>query len=716
MKKNHYVLAALLIFAAGLPAAIFGTPSACVLIDCEGRVEFSRQGGAWQPAAGGAGLDFGDRVRTGEYSRAAVRLPNESLLRIDELSTVKLEPPKGAERANVGLEKGALYFFSRSKKAELDLATPTANGAIRGTEFEVHLEDGGATVMSLFEGAVDLSNAAGTVSLTGGEQGTARPGAPPEKTVMVEAANIIQWALYYPGVLDADEIPFSGQERSVLAASLSAYRKGNLKQALAQYPEDRKNPGSAAVRIYRAGLLLTVGQVDEAQALCAQAGGAAAFAGAVREVIAAVKGQTDKTGPEPKTASQWLARSYLLQAKGELPRALAAAKKAAEMSSRFGFARARLGELLFSFGSGGEALDALDGSLELAPENPQALALKGFILAGENNFGEAAGAFGSALDLDAALGNAWLGRGLTAIRQNRLDEGREDLQAAAIHEPNRAFLRSYLAKANADAEDYTAAEKELGVAIRLDPEDPTPYLYSAILNQRRHRYNDAIRDLEKSIELNDNRRVYRSKFLLDQDSAVRKANLAAIYKNAGMTAISVREASQAVEDDFTNYSAHLFLANSFEALRDPSRFHLRWETAWTNELLLANLFAPASAGTLSPNVSLREYSALFERTGFGLNAQTTYLTHGNFRQVLSHYGLLGGTSYTLDFDFHGFDGDLQVVEAISQGTTQAAADAHEQEFHGANSAIVPVESGRLVNPNFGKMTHLGLETDAVDPS
>jgi len=32
--------------------------------------------------------------------------------------------------------------------------------------------------------------------------------------------------------------------------------------------------------------------------------------------------------------------------------------------------------------------------------------------------------------------------------------------------------------------------------------------------------NDAVRDLEKSKEMNENRRIYRSKLLLDQDRAV----------------------------------------------------------------------------------------------------------------------------------------------------------------------------------------------------
>src|SRR5206468_136878 len=121
----------------------------------------------------------------------------------------------------------------------------------------------------------------------------------------------------------------------------------------------------------------------------------------------------------------------------------------------------------------------------------------------------------------------------------------------------------------------------------------------ALLNQQNNRINEAVRDLEKSQELNENRNVYRSQLLLDQDRAVRSANLANIYRDAGMFDVSVREAARAVNADYANYSAHLFLANSYDQLRDPNRINLRYEAPAESEYLIANLLAPVGAGTLS---------------------------------------------------------------------------------------------------------------------
>jgi hypothetical protein len=55
----------------------------------------------------------------------------------------------------------------------------------------------------------------------------------------------------------------------------------------------------------------------------------------------------------------------------------------------------------------------------------------------------------------------------------------------------------------------------------LDPHDPTPWFYEAILKQTTNRPVGALHDLQRAIALNDNRAVYRSSLLLDEDFAAR---------------------------------------------------------------------------------------------------------------------------------------------------------------------------------------------------
>ena len=238
------------------------------------------------------------------------------------------------------------------------------------------------------------------------------------------------------------------------------------------------------------------------------------------------------------------------------------------------------------------------------------------------------------------------------------------MEAAAASEPERSLLRSYLGKAYYDSAGWwaqdgrlkTNAVTQLELAEALDPNDPTPRLYSALLDQQQNRINEAITNLEQSAILNANRQVYRSQLLLDQDRAVRGANLAAIYRDAGMDEVSVREAARAVNSDYANYSAHLFLANSYDALRDPTLITLRYDRVWYNELLVANLLAPVGAGSLSQYTSQQEYSRLFDRDALRLSSSTTYTSRGDWQQTASQFGTSGNTSYSLDVAYQSQNG------------------------------------------------------------
>jgi Flp pilus assembly protein TadD len=492
--------------------------------------------------------------------------------------------------------------------------------------------------------------------LASDEQALVTKGQAPQKSPLIEAVNVIQWTLYYPAILDVDELDLSGGAQEALAASLAAYRTGDLVLALAQYPENRSAAGDAE-SVYLAALYLSVGRVAAAQELLGHAAPgsrAAALGGALQEMIATVKGQPwNRSGPRT-LGTEWMAGSYAAQARHDLSEALSMARNAAAASPKSGFAQERVAELEFSFGHAAAALAALKRSLELSPRNAEALALKGFALSAQNKLKEAMVYFEEAIKADGTLANGWLGRGLIRIKRNQVEAGRQDLETAAALEPNRAFLRSYLGKAwSMDRYfQYTwnshLAEKEFGRAMRLDPNDPTAWLYSALFEDQRNMINQAIRDLEHSEDLNGNRALYRSKFLLDQDQAVRSANLALIYEDAGFSDVATREATRSVEDNYANYSAHLFLADSYDALIDPKKSNVRYETPWEDELLLANLLSPINAGVLSGNVSQQEYSSMFEANRVGVLNQTEYFSRGAWLENGSQFGLFGDFAYSLE--------------------------------------------------------------------
>ena len=623
------------------------------IVSVEGTVMWALAGGAqWEAAGTNQTLQAGDRLRTGADSRAAVQFSGQSVKRLGQLTTLTIAAPEGQGKAAFEMEKGKLFFKSWEPPNQIRFKTRTVSGAIRGTEFTLEVAEDGRTTLTLINGAVDLENAAGKLALQSGEEATVAVGEAPRKAPALSAQKAIQWCLYYPGVLDVDDLDLPDP---ALAASLAAYREGDLRGALAAWPAGRE-PRGAAEQLYRAALALSVGQVTEAERRLLAAAVTEErhrrVAGALRQIIAAVQFEKRPVLASPTTATEWLAESYMEQSQSRLAAALTAARRAAELNPRFGFAQARLAELEFGFGRTATALAALDRGLELSPRNGQALALRGFLLAAAGKHTESEAAFDQAIAVDSALANAWLGRGLAKIRRGERLAGRADLQVAATLEPNRALLRSYLGKAFQHTGERTLAAKELGLARRLDPGDPTAALYSALLNHQQDRIAEAIRDLEESVRLNDNRAVYRSRLLLDQDQAVRGANLANIYESAGMREVSLRESARSVMFDYANYSAHLNLASSYNVLRDPTRFNLRNETEWSSESLIAGLLAPPGAGSLSQNYSQNEYARAFAQPRLGLNSSTEYFSDAQeVRQTASQFGHKDGTSYAFDLDY-----------------------------------------------------------------
>src|ERR1043166_349581 len=281
------------------------------LLTIEGKVEALRAGAKdWIAAQTNQIPRVNDRVRPAIKSRATIRLSDQSVLRLNQLTTIEIQPVPPGKKAVLDLKAGAAYFYNREGAGQTEFRTPAASGAIRGTEFHLAVAEDGRTVLTLLDGEVDLKNDLGGVDLTSGEQAIVEPGKAPRKTAMVDALNIIQWSLYYPGVIDADELLLSADEQKALGNSLAAYRSGELLKALAEYPANAASLNSPAVKLYVAALDLAVGQVDDAEKILNDFSGGPAplvrIADSLRQIVATVKFQTWARTAPPQTATEWL--------------------------------------------------------------------------------------------------------------------------------------------------------------------------------------------------------------------------------------------------------------------------------------------------------------------------------------------------------------------------------------------------------------------------
>ena len=648
-------------------AAAAQTNSASALIEAAGRVEFfTATATNWQAASVGLALRDGDKVRTRSQSRAAVQLSDRSVVRLDELTTLEILPPRNAEKKRFGLSQGALYFFNREKPADVEFDTPLAAGAIRGTEFLLEANEQSGVHLALMDGLVSLKSATEEINLQRGEDLRLEAGKPAQKTALVNATAKIQWALYYPGIVNLDELQFNSAEQSALADALKNYRAGDLLAAFVAWPESQ-TVSSDSAKVLHAQLVLAVGRVNEVEKFLT---GIAEHPAAValRELIAVTRNDSESRPParlvddaagragDRRSASELVADSYAFQSSADLANARAAAKLAVELAPNFGFAHARLAELEFAFGNRRAALTELDRALQLSPRLAAAHALQGFVRLDSGDAKSAQQSFNHARELDAALGSAWLGRGLCLLRERNFSEARAAFQAAAALEPQRSLFRSYLGKAASEVGDGKLAEKEFRLAKELDANDPTPWLYSALHLWQENKLNAAIRDLETSYDKNDNRAAFRSRELLDDDKSVRSANLAVIYDDAGLTEVSRHIATRAVSESYANFSGHLFLANSYQTEQDLNRFDLRLETARQSELLTANLLAPPGAGNLSQVLSQSDRLRFFDQQPFGVSSLTSYGSRGDWSETATVFGSTGGFSYAFDTVYQSLNG------------------------------------------------------------
>jgi tetratricopeptide (TPR) repeat protein len=481
-------------------------------------------------------------MRVQDRSRADVALANESVLRLNANTAMTFEAAEEKRSSLVRLFKGAAHFFSRRPRS-LEVHTPFTVAGVRGTEFYISVEDT-KTLLSIFSGQVVASNAAGSLALSSGQSAVAEPGKAPVRRVVARPRDAVQWALYYPPVIYAqpDQLKAGVDWERQVGTSMELYLQGDIQKAfdaIAQVPDTVREPRFLT---YRASLLLAVGQVEEANADIARAlhlNPNDSDALSLQTIIAVVQNEKDKAievaqkavEADANSATAQIALSYAQQARFNLDGARASLEQAVQLDPANALAWARLAELHASFGDLGKALKAAQEAVVLEPNLARTQTVLGFAHLTRVETEKAKAAFERAIMLDQADPLPRLGMGLAIIRDGNVTVGGRELEIAASLDPNNSLIRSYLGKAYYEEKRGALDEREFDMAKQLDPKDPTPWFYSAIAKQTTNRPVDALQDMQKAIELNDNRAVYRSKLLLDSDLAARSASQARIYSD-----------------------------------------------------------------------------------------------------------------------------------------------------------------------------------------
>lgn len=623
--------------------------SVATLYSKEGKVEarFGVQQTKWESVEEDSEFQVTDSLRVGPQSRAGVMFVDGMLIRLKSYSFLRFDSYSADAPAEgeVHLEKGEAYVLSRKDRPHPRITTPIVSAAIRGTEFLIKTDDENTSIQ-VIDGAVEAKNSFGSVVATRGERIDVKRGAAPVKSILVDVKDSIQWALHYPSVVVYDDVQKtvrasencwnvakSGDVAAVDSSCKgeSAYPVLNAVALMEQGDPSAAygklqayNTSEPAVMLLRASMASSLGLLDEAELDLKRAASAGGTTGGIaqsqRSIIALVRGKKEETenylreaqSLAPAAASTYVAAAYVNQSRGDLEGASELIEKALALYPENPFLLALYAEYLHGQDRMREALRTIEKALAIAPEHSYARLVYGFILLTLGEPDDAHDQFVKVHNKESDNPLVHFGLGLFNMNQGNENEGLQFLEQAVHLAPATAIFRSYLGKGFFETDQNEKAINEYDLAIAQDEEDPTPYLYRAFSKLSDNDVVGALRDVTTSMDLNDNRAVYRSEMALDHDSAVRSASLSRIYNELGFSEAGRIEAIKSIAKDYTNFAAHRLLSSAYA----NGQFRLINNNAALSEDRIGTLLAPLSFNLFFDNggeSSFNEYTALFNK-------------------------------------------------------------------------------------------------------
>lgn len=619
MKKTLFQACALFLASCCGPSLASGEECDTVarVVAYEGSVVYrSIAKGEWRNLTSDQSICGGTLLKTSSTGNATVLLADHTLIRLAPNSTLTIPASKGEDGILGFLKAGTAHFISRVTR-RFSVATPFVNAGIEGTEFLVSVSEEEARVL-VYEGRVRAENSFGAVVIEGGELAVARRDEAPVLETLIRPLDGVEWAIYYPplALATTDAIPEEVVE---------ALKERNYVKALEGLTGD-----DAPSSLYRGAIHLYLGAPMEAEKYPTKIPSSSPLykeALAYRSVIALAQNDLSRArelatqgyalGSTPTTA---LALSYVLQAEGHLKEGI----KILEEAPHTSLILTRLAELHLATGDREQALKIARRAQE-GDRTPEGSRILGFIYLSREEIDKAKRYFLKARSITPQDPLVHLGIGLSLIEEGELPEGRQEIETAVSLDPSRSLLRSYLARAYFEEGRGKRAETQFTLAKRLDDRDPTSYLYHAILQVTRNQPVSALAEVISSIERNDARFPYRSRDLLERDSATRRANLARVYTILGFDRPGLAEAWRATTIDPTSPSSHQFLADAYVG-------ESRQAIARVSEQLQAQLLQPLPSrplplqGTESSlaiqqgggpmEAAWNEYTRVFQKEGF----------------------------------------------------------------------------------------------------
>lgn len=445
----------------------------------------------WQAAVLQQRLAGGSYVRTLDYSQMALLLRDQTQLRLNQNSQLQIKSLAGAgQPTRLQLQRGRSWMQYKGPDGgrqaatpRLEIETPNAVAAIRGTDWELAVEPAGDVVLTVFSGEAEFYNAYGRISVRASEQARAAPGQAPVKTLLIQARDRIQWVTAYR----PDPARWGGSDWASSSGLRHSIDAGRYAEAIIQLQGQPELPAI----LVQADLLIADGRLAAAIELLENARRQTPPSGRLPALLARaylLSGQPQHAAgllqaaqaQQPQEPEVWLASGDLARYQGDAAAADAAYRNASELAPADAHGWFGQGLVASEREYVRRARAMLQQALQLDTAGPGFRGEAGTLETFADDFAAAGAAFEAALSERPDDYVALTGYGLLQLKRGDDAAALNAFLKAGVIEPRYARAAMYTGIAYYRQGRFEAADDLFRRAAELDPRDPLPHVLLSI--------------------------------------------------------------------------------------------------------------------------------------------------------------------------------------------------------------------------------------------
>ncbi|SFT56880.1 TonB-dependent receptor [Mesorhizobium sp. YR577] len=445
----------------------------------------------------------GDYLRTNATGNLAVLFSDRTQMRLGRNTTLLVKNVGPSTDAAFALESGTIWARAERGGPGLTVETPAAAAAIRGTDWTMTVESNGRTSLTVLEGKVELANQFGAVTVSQGEGAVANIGSAPTKIVNVNPDDREQMLFFLSlrnsfNMLPASPLssPDMRKARGEITAKAPSARSGedwltlaevNLnyegreaaREAAAQARQFRLTRAQTArLDLIEAMIAGAEKRYDEAAHLFEQARqnldprrrAMATYGGYYARALA--DPNRTEAPPKPKADGPYAAMAEALTVAFlvDFKASIAVLKRAEQRYPENPSLPAMRAQLAMALDDRQQMEEAIDRSLSLDPDDPNALEARANFRAGFKSDLEGAYAdLTRALEIAPGSTTIWNGLGLVQNARGAYRESEAALKQAIALDPQDPVSHINLAVLYLDQDRVVEARAEIDKALEVDP-------------------------------------------------------------------------------------------------------------------------------------------------------------------------------------------------------------------------------------------------------